>query len=382
MNKRSARKACFLLLSIIICLYLTGCWNYRGLDQMNIVVGIAVDFNKAENLYDLSFEVSSLAGANKESGIVGRIINAQGKTIFDAIRNAKRKEADKLFFGSPHVLVINKYLASEMGILGVIDFFLRDGEGRESMCVAISQEETAAIIIESTEGAIEMVSVNLHEIMREEKNIMGSAAQMEMYKIFSELSSKKRSVLLPALRKVKNGDSIVSEANGSAIIKEDKLVGFLNPDQSKYALMAQGELKSSIITLGLTHNLANDISLEIFKNKAKKSYKIEDGKIKVKIEVENHVAVSENQSFINLKDEKEVEKVEKAAEEKINKNIQSVVSTMQERYNADVFGFGEMIYKRDLKFWEEISERWDEIYPTLEVEVKSKVKIRNTALIM
>jgi spore germination protein KC len=349
---------------------------------MNIVVGIAVDFNKAENIYDLSFEVASLAGANKESGIVGRIINAQGKTIFDAIRNAKRKEADKLFFGSPHVLVINKYLASEMGILGVIDFFLRDGEGRESMCVAISQEETAAIIIESTEGAIEMVSVNLHEIMREEKNIMGSAAQMEMYKIFSELSSKKRSVLLPALRKVKNGDSIVSEANGSAIIKEDKLVGFLNPDQSKYALMAQGELKSSIITLGLTHNLANDISLEIFKNKAKKSYKIEDGKIKVKIEVENHVAVSENQSFINLKDEKEVEKVEKAAEEKINKNIQSVVSTMQERYNADVFGFGEMIYKRDLKFWEEISERWDEIYPTLEVEVKSKVKIRNTALIM
>ncbi|MGI5935504.1 MAG: hypothetical protein ACOX7I_01680 [Oscillospiraceae bacterium] len=55
------------LMAIAICLVQGGCWNYESLDQINVVIGVAVDFDKNANEYDVSFEVAELAKAQKES---------------------------------------------------------------------------------------------------------------------------------------------------------------------------------------------------------------------------------------------------------------------------------------------------------------------------
>ena len=89
-----------LLLCAAMLPALAGCWNYRGLDQMNIVVGVAVDYNKENERFQLTYEVADLSGEGKTSGPKGKLITSEGATIFEAVRNAKSKEADRLFFGS------------------------------------------------------------------------------------------------------------------------------------------------------------------------------------------------------------------------------------------------------------------------------------------
>ena len=368
-------------MNILLVMTLCGCWNYRGLDQMDIVVGIAIDFDKETNQYKISYEVADLMGADKDSSIKGNIVESQGKTLFDAARNAKRKEPDRLFFGSAYIVVISQEVAREMGIAPVIEWFLRDGECRETMCIALSQQDTAKAILESPEGASGIMAVKLHDIIMEDSQVTASSMNRKLYEVYNMLKSPRRSAMLPALHKILNGDQESCEINGTAVCKEDKLAGFLTPEESKYALFVEDELKGGILTLSMANWQTDDISLEIFKSKTKKSFTYEQEKMKISIETDTSVAIAENQSRMDIMEEELVKKVEDAAARMIEKKIADLITKIQDEYNADIFGFGEMIYRQDLPLWRQLEPSWDELFPTLEVEVASKVHVVNSAFI-
>ena len=369
------------LLAVALALTLGGCWNYRSLDQMNIVVGVAVDYNEENKLFELSYETADLTGAQKRASITGKIITSQGKTIFDAVRNTKRKEEDRLFFGNSNLLVISHQVVQKMGIMPVIEWFLRDGECRETMNVAISQEGSARALLETTQDTSGIISRSLYDIIREDKDVTATSVDVKLFQVYGKIRSKRNSVALPVLHKVKNGEKEIPELNGTGILKGDKLIGYLSPEQSKYLLFVEGKLKSGILTLSLSDLETDDISLEILRNKSKKSFSYDEGKITVNIKTETCVAIGENRTWLDMMDPEVIQRIEDAAREKIETNIRELTSTLQNEFRTDVLGFGETIYQRDLKLWKQLEPSWEEIYPTVEVEVSSRVRVVNSAFI-
>ncbi|MEM5768437.1 MAG: Ger(x)C family spore germination protein, partial [Bacillota bacterium] len=301
------------LMTLILALCLSGCWNYRSLDQVNIVVGIAIDFDENTDTFDVIYETANLAAAERRSKITGKITHAPGKTLFAAARDAKRREEDRLFFGGSHVLIISQKLAREEGILPIIEWFLRDGECRESICVAISQEDTASSILEGQEETKGIISIALHDIIKEDKDITGSSTNTQLFQLYNSLYSARKSAILPALHKVKNGEKEVVESNGLAIIKEDRLAGFLSPEQSRYVLMIENKLGGGIFTLSMKDMPGDDISLEIFGSKTKKTFTYEQGKVTVHIETETNVALAENRSHLDSTDKQVIKLIENKA---------------------------------------------------------------------
>lgn len=156
-------------------------------------------------------------------------------------------------------------------------------------------------------------------------------------------------------------------------------MGFLPPEQSRYVLFMENELGGGILTLSMMDDSADDISLEIFRNQTKKSYTYEQGKFVVKIETITHVSVGENHSDLDMMDKQVIKQIEDRAAEKIKEDIENVVGILQHELNADIFGFGEMIYEKEVDLWRQISPMWDQIYPTLEVQVCSEVNVMNAA---
>lgn len=376
-----AKRLLFCLLYILVALGLCGCWNYRGLDQVNIVVGIAVDFDKENNEYKMSYEVADLLTAEKRSNIGSRIITSEGKNLFDAARNAKKKEQDRLYFGSSYVLVISQQFAKEEGIFDAIEWFLRDGECRETMCVALSQEDTAGVILEKDEKMSGIMSSIIHDIVTKDKSSTASTVHMQLYDIYNMLKSKGNAAILPALHKTKNGDREVTEVNGSAVFKGDKLAGFLTPEESRYVLFAEDRLEGGILTLDMLGRKTDDIALEIFRSDTKKSFSYEQGRLKVKIESSIDVAVAENHEELDVTNKEVIKRIEEAAVGMIEEKIKAVVVKVQQEYQADIFGFSDMIYKRDLKLWEELEPHWNEVFSNIEIEVTSKVHIVNSGFI-
>jgi spore germination protein KC len=116
--------ACFLIIAIMI-FPLGGCWNYRGLNEMAIVIGIAIDKNTQNDNYHLSFEMVDTSSPIKEKGPSSKIIESEGKTLFDAARNAKKKTTNKLYYGHTQVVVLSEEVARNEDMSNIIDWLDR-----------------------------------------------------------------------------------------------------------------------------------------------------------------------------------------------------------------------------------------------------------------
>ena len=81
-----------LLLPFLFLFILTGCWNYRELNDLAIATGIAID--ESEDGYEVSVlianakkaQVSTKEGESQTSGY-----SEKGKTITEALRNINLK---------------------------------------------------------------------------------------------------------------------------------------------------------------------------------------------------------------------------------------------------------------------------------------------------
>jgi spore germination protein KC len=375
------RRLAAAVLTLAALVNLCGCWNYRGLDQLSIVVGIAVDYDKNERLYRVSYEVVDLSGTNKEAAIQSKIITSSGETMFEAARNAKKKEADKLFFGSAQVLILSLELVKEIGVLQVIEWFLRDAECRESMCVAVSQEETAEEILITSEKMSGMMSSILREIIMEDNEVTATAPHVELFQIYNELNTPVHCVAIPALRRVKQNGSDITELNGSAIVHHDKFMGMLPPDLGKYLLILYNESKGGLLTVTMPDKPEEIVTLEVFEQMSKTDFERNGDQLTFNIKTITFVATMENNASINTVDRSDVAYLEDVAARHVEAKIRELVAKAQHEYKTDIVKFGELIYKRDYKYWSEIGDRWDEIFPTVQVNVSSKVLIRNVGFI-
>src|SRR5690606_10493286 len=50
-------------------------------------------------------------------------------------------------------------------------------------------------------------------------------------------------------------------------------------------------------------------------------------------------------------------------------------------YKADVFRFGEMLHKKYKKEWESMKDNWEDIYPTIELDIDVDSRIISTDLL-
>jgi len=372
------KKNVCLLLILLLAFSLFGCWNYRGLNEMTAVIGVAIDKSPGSDVYELTFEAVDLAESSKEKGPRAKIIESEGKTIFDAVRNAKRKTANKLYFGEAQIVVISEEIARSEDMSAIIDWFMRDGECRETMCLVVSQEETARAIlsIEGIDKAI--VSTELKAIVKSDKKITASTAYVEIYEAFNALNAKGKSLVLPAFHNVINDGESASEVNGLAVFKGERLIGYLTPEESKCYLFIVDGVQGGVLAFS-ADGQEDDATLEISRNTTKRSYTYQDGKLKVTIKTDTVVYLGELMAPGDALDKELIAALEDAAETQLEQKIMEVVRKMQFEYDSDIFGFGNMVYKRNPQLWNQLGDAWDEQFRSLEVEVCSDIHIVNTA---
>lgn len=366
---------CFVLL-----FSLTGCWSYHGLNDMTIVTGAGIDLDPSTKEYLLTAEVVDSTASTKE-GTKTKIVESRGKTVMDAVRNAKKRLISKLYWGNNEVLVIGSELAKNGNLGNVIDWFLTDAECRETVGIVVSQEKTAKDIL-SIDGLDDsVVAFEIKKILEEDQDDVGTVESIPLFRVFSIMESPGRSVVLPAFHNTINDDKKVVEANGEAVFKDDKMIGYLSPEESKYYLFAVDGIHGGILTLSSTKKEVSDVSLEISNNTTKSSYSYSEEKLKVTIRTNTDVYLDEIKAHSDLLDESKIKEIEKKAQAMVEERTQSVIQKVQTEYNSDIFGFGNMVYKKDPKLWKKMEPQWDKLFPTIQVEVQSKVNIVNTAFL-
>jgi len=370
-------KVVCLVTLIFSMVFLTGCWNYREIDTMNIVSGLAIDKGEQGLKYHLTFEVLDLSSTPAQGATKTKQLESEGDTIFDAVRNAVKSTEKKLFFSDCKVVVISSDLAKE-GLQPVMDWFNRDAEPRISLNLVISKDKTAADILKKETSSDEIASYKISSMLDHDTSYLGKAAKVQLYQAYDLLEGKGVSLILPAIKTaiLKTGNTL--DLAGTAMFKKDKLIGFLDNDESRFLLFINGKIKGGILLANVDSN-ENNISLEISHSETKITPVISNDQVTMKIDIKVKVAMGEDNTGGDKLNKTAIQDIQKSAEKQLVAGVKGIIEKVEKEYDSDIFGFGTSVFQSNPGFWKKIEPDWDKIFSTLKCQISAQIKIENTA---
>ncbi|MDU4696447.1 MULTISPECIES: Ger(x)C family spore germination protein [Paenibacillus] len=368
-------------LAVILCslmvLSLTGCWNYREVEKVTTVAGIAIDKGDKDGEIQLTVEVVDGSGGEDVLNVGSNRITLTGKTMFDVVRKMITQSGRRLYWAHAKSIILSQDIARE-GSARIIDWYVRDTETRADIHILVSGEKTAEAVLRNDGGLNAPLSFKIDEMLKNEKSL-SNAPVMEIFDFADTVNTPGISSVLPMIYLTEHDKHTTASVQGMAVFDRDRMLGTIHADDTKYALFLRDEIKGGILTLG-DYNHPPGISLEIFKNKTKVKPVLVDGQIEIRVKTQTVTVLDEAQfNGVDYIAPKGREEIEKLAEDMLVKKMENVIHIAQTQYHQDIFGFGDRIHKKMPKLWKTLVADWDERFSKLKVTVESDVVIRGTA---
>jgi len=373
------RKTTALTVLVMTLFTFSGCWDYREIDKLPVVVGMAIDIND-EGKHVVTAELVDIAESGHESAMVKpRIIRTEGDTLFDALRNAIAFEKGRIYTGHLELVILGRS-ALESRLVEVLDFLIRDVEARMSIWLLASQEDTAAELLETNTITGKVRTFEISQMIEAQKDLAKSF-EMNINEFMNQMQCRGCSSVIPSMKLHNTAGTETQALSGTAILKNNRLSGFIDGEETKYFCLITDRVKGGILVIDSEPGKQRkDTALEILENKTKIKPKLSDGKISIEVEIKTKVALGEHGSTKHKYSEG-IEVHKKQAEDLIRDNASALVKKMQTEFDADIFGFGHSIHMDYPELWRKIEDNWDEYFKTLEVVIKPAVEITESGLL-
>ncbi len=370
--------ACFLLLSLM-----PGCTGGREINDLEIAIGIGIDKKKDSGDIILTAQIIKEHEMGKSSGNGGSgeskafwNVSATGETIFEAVRQVTHKTGNRLFVSHNQAVIFGNDIAAE-GMQKYIDFFLRAHEMRPTTLILIAEDRALDIMNVNPETE-KLPAVNIAKIVKA-YGFTSHFYKVNMNDFASRLLSSTTAPIAPIVSISHDNENSALKVSGLAVFKDGKMTGHLNEEESRGLLWVLGKVESGLLTVSCPGNQGKAV-FEITKADRKITPKIKNGKIVIHIKVKAETSLSEQTTSGNLETIPAFENMQISQSEVIKHEIMTAFNKSRE-LNADIFGFGDIIYKRYKKEWKSYKDIWDEIYPTIELSIDAQTKIQTSDLL-
>lgn len=370
------------LLIIPLIFLLTGCWNYRELNQLAITTGIAVD--KENDNYKITIMIAnSKKSSSSDDSITpsAAVYDGTGQTIYEAFKDTSLSVSKQIYLSHIDVLVLSEEVAKN-NLTDVIDFLFRYPQTRNNFYLVLAKDKKASDILKVTTPLETFPSQNLAKNLEITDKLQGFTYTVDFTDFTKSLVSEGINPILPSVTIIGNSEEGNKEENVQqnepstylkldmlGLFKKDKFVAWANPNQSKGINI----INNKIYILGVIIDYQNEkIVTEI--TEMKTDFKVENNKVKITIDTTG--AIQEVNSNVDLYNLKTIEEIQNSDVEKIKEYVNDAINLAKDN-KTDIFGFGNYVYKNNPKKWNEIKDKWDdEIFPSLEVEIEVNLKLQ------
>lgn len=376
-----------IVVKIIICILiasnLASCKSAHELNKLSIVMGVGIDKGKKEDPVEMTVQLANVSGGKSSSkGSGGGTSNIgylnlkeKGKSISEASKAFSRKLNRKLFFSHNQIIILGKDAAEE-GVEKYMDFFLRHRETRLLTWVLVSKGPASEILnvepeLETTPGR------NIEELIRNERDT-SQIATVDLKDFTSKLMSNTTAPIAPMVEVSSDNNKKIAYLSETAVFKKDKMVGALDKKETRGLLWCINKVTDGVIVLGTEGD--DKVNIVTTRAKSKITPEIKDNEPSIKIEIKQEGDLQEQTSSEDLANPKAFAKLEKAEGEAIKKEVMAALQKARE-LNADIFGFGDIIYQHYPKQWTKMEKDWDQIFKNMSVEVSVDAKLRRTGRI-
>lgn len=373
-------KLSILFIYIISNVFLsTGCWNYREVEQLGLAAGVSIDKDDDNNNYIVTAELINTEPSRGSTKVSSQLFSARGKTIFDAVRNLILVTGKKIYWGHTKVVIINENIASN-GIVAAIDWINRDSEPRQNTWILISHGITAHDVLKQKISSNDVTSIHLNEIIRSQNPIY-KFPQMDIWRFRRDISSNTTSAIAPVVKIEKVNEFSFPEIYGTAIFKHDKLVGYLDGEETMDFLFIKNKIHEGSLVMKQPDNTDTDVSLEIFKSKTKINSTYQNENFTMDINIDAVVAIDEVSGTKNFIDEPGRSKLEKDAEQLLKTRIEILLKKVQTNYKSDIFGFGDIIKRQHPNIWKNIPYTDEKVFSKMQFNVNVDLTIKDSGKI-
>lgn len=370
-----------ILFIIPLILLLTGCYNYREINELAIVSGISI--TKEGNDIKLTTEViNPKKEQDASSGEEPEFITytKKAKSIQEAIRKMIQESPRKMYGAHIEILIIDEKIAKK-DLMDILDFFARDPEIRSEFKVLIGKNDD---ILKITTPLEKISSQNIRDSLENNSKYLGYANVVTYHELISNVLNPNKELVLPVIslkgnqKEGEEKENILDTTNkanpylsGMAIFKNNQLKGYLTEKEELIYNMLTNEAKNFFIRTNnkdnqyVVHKIIRFSSKMEFNKKAKE----------IEITLKGNAAIAEVNEKIDLENLNEVSNLEKELNKELKKTVEDSIQNIKNKYNSDIFGFRDLIYKTDPKYYKEINKDWYKgIFQNIKVNVKVEVK--------
>lgn len=369
---------------ILLLPLLSGCYNYRELNDLGITTAVSIDY-KDNNFYVIAEVINPIkqqdASSSNNSPFVN--YNSSSSSLQDAFRKVVLESPRQLYAAQLEIIVLSEEVVNNH-LEEVLEYFARDPESRTEIKIIVAKTEDSTKAITLQTLLTSLSSSNIINSLDLQSKVLGMSYPVTLNELLNMYIDPYLEVVLPSMTLYGNyeiGDEkenittsspkAIVKIDGSTITKDNKILGYLDLEESKILNLINGKLKETIIKMNYYDGYI------IFEpNRIKVSRELDIKNNIIKINISGYSKTKEIQSNINVKDPKEVEKLNKALNMELEKKITDTFNSIREKYGTDVFGFQELYYRTNYKYFKENCTNWyEDIYPKIKLEVKANVRL-------
>lgn len=374
--------------ALVIVLSLSaGCWSRREINTLAFAAGVGIDIADEPGKVVLTAQVikpgdiGTPQAGGKGGGGGGKaepvwVSESMGDTVFDAVRSFATQSPRRLNLTHNEIIVIGKE-AAEKGVRPLLDFFARDPEPRRTAWVIVADGKAADIL--KAKSQLATIPARGIANLIEQRYATSEVSAANLQEFLGWLMSKTTAPVATHVGLTGSGEERRAQILGTAVFKGDKLVGQLDKPETRGLLWVLGEVRSGIIVVESPRG-GGKVSLTIVSAESKIRPELRNGKMRIRVEVSEVGNLGDQGSTADLATPPMMAALERRQEDSIRKEILAALAKAR-KFKADIFGFGEAIHRKYPREWKKMEPKWDQVFPTIDVEVSVKAKIHRVGSI-
>ncbi|MGM0883693.1 MAG: Ger(x)C family spore germination protein [Bacillota bacterium] len=338
----------------IMFVFLTGCWDNKDINKR--VLPVAMGICEGENqTYKVGLRIPQPNGGK----ITIRHIEAEARTISEAIDKMRMEMENSIDLLHLKLILISESMAKE-SIQEIMEYTMQSREIPSKVFVALVRGHMIELLKSQQKGG-EEGGAGFYDFFSKEAGWTPHVSRVFLWEGFRSMYSHTEDVALPILSK--GTPETMFQYQGSAIMRRDKMVGIITPDETLMYNIYKNNYDEAHLEI-MEHASVMVLDAEVFLNSSwyRNAPKI-NSSLKVIVTIEE------------MKEGATLTVIEKELKQLLQERFQKLMNKLQTQH-SDLMGFGQQFRNQmsqsDTKEWREM------IYPKLKVEQSVDVVIRNS----
>lgn len=275
----------------------------------------------------------------------------------------------------------------------MVDFFLREGETRETMDIALSKDDPRNIL--EILLPQEKISANgIDQMFRKTEDNLSSVKRVRLSEFAKSFVSSSANAIAPEIKIMGKGGekqlsvdslkettkSLILKIGDIGVFKKAKLTGWLEQSESKGINWLNNDIKNTVIPFSCSENAETTSTFQVERSKTKIKPSINGDKITISATIQPEGVLNETGCDLDLTQPKNIQKLEREIEKQIERDIYKTWEAAKE-LQADVFNFGGKIHAKYPDKWKTLKPEWDQKLTEIELNLTINASVERTGMI-